>query len=143
MSSLLCRVETLSEKRGARQAVRAFARERGIDSLVTMTVTLDAGGKMRKELLVFTEEAERSTQIREFLEGPRGGFLRLQQASVPAELGSGLGVGSGNDVGECLGGEGGDADGAGGLFLQWEMGNVTPSRKQIAPAITSFYESLM
>lgn len=122
MSSLLCRIETLAIKPDVSAAVREFSRERGLDCLAVMTTTLN-GGTIRKELLVFVENERRSEQIREFLESsPQVAFLKLRRKEGAS---SSLG-GSENS----------------GRFLWWEMGNAVPSRKQIAPVIISFYESL-
>lgn len=108
---------------------------------------------MKKELLVFTHTKRRCEQMREYFEGPRGEFLKLEatarpgtgfgggskpEAAAPPE--SSFGGGDGSRSGDEE--EGGDAVAGGGWFLRWEMGNPRPSRKQVAPAIASFYESI-
>lgn len=87
---------------------------------------------MKKELLVFTHTKRRCDQMREYFEGPHGEFLKLEATAPP---GTSFG-------GRVAGGEEEDGGEAGGWFLRWEMGNARPSRKQVAPAIVSFYESL-
>lgn len=87
---------------------------------------------MKKELLVYTLTKARGDQIREYLEGPGGEFLKLEAAAPPGPSFGGRG------------GRGGEEEAAaGGWFLRWEMGNALPSRKQVAPAIASFYESVL
>lgn len=82
---------------------------------------------MKKELLVFTHTERRCEQMREYFEGPHGEFLKLETAAPPGT--------------SSFGGSRGDKRER-GWFLRWEMGNVRPSRKQVAPAIASFYESV-
>lgn len=71
--------------------------------------------------------------MREYFEGPHGEFLKLK-ATAPPGAGFG-GKLSRSDEKEAV-------DEAGGWFLRWEMGNARPSRKQVAPAIASFYDSV-
>ncbi|CAN0258738.1 unnamed protein product [Scytosiphon promiscuus] len=133
VSSVLCRLEKLAEKggeRGASDALRAFAVAQGVDSLAVMTSTLDQDQTMKKELLVFTHTKLRCDQMRKYFEGPDAEFLHLQATAPPTTC---FGGGSGSDRAEEEGR---------GWFLQWELGNVRPSRKQVAPAIASFYESI-
>eukprot|EP00903_Cladosiphon_okamuranus_P010485 g9918.t2 len=135
MSSVLCRLETLAAKggdKGSGEELAAFATARGVDSLAVMTVTPDAEGNMKKELLIFTHTRRRCEQMREYFEGPHGEFLKLE---ATAPLGTSFGGKRSRSDEEEGGGE------AGGWFLRWEMGNARPSRKQVAPAIVSFYDS--
>ena len=131
MSSILCRVEALAEKPRAAALLREFALERAVDSLVVMTTTLDEQGEPRKELLVFAGHEKRSEEIRGFLESsPKVAFLNLRRGV--SEEGSGKRL-------FCDSSSGSLED---GWFLWWELGNALPSRKQIAPVMMSFYESL-
>ncbi|CAB1105811.1 unnamed protein product [Ectocarpus sp. CCAP 1310/34] len=134
MSSTLCRLETLAEKGGYEgfgDAMRTFAVSQGVDSLAVMTSTLDEEGNMQKELLIFTHTKLRGDQMREYLEGAHGEFLELEAATPP---GTDFG-GRGDEVE-------GSEEGARGWFLRWDLRNVRASRKQVAPVIASFYESV-
>ncbi|CAM9949057.1 unnamed protein product [Pylaiella littoralis] len=139
MSSILCRLETLAEKRAdkdkgaAGDALRVFAATRGLDSLTVMTVIVDENNALQKEILVFTHSKLRCDQMREYFEGPNGEFLKLERTARP-ETSFGGGVGDGG---------GGNDGGRGGWFLRWELGNARPSRKQVAPAIAAFYDSVL
>ncbi|CAM9789771.1 unnamed protein product [Ectocarpus sp. 8 AP-2014] len=135
MSSTLCRLETLAEKGGDEgfgEAMRTFAVSQGVDSLAVMTSTLDEEENMQKELLIFTHTKLRGDQMREYLEGAHGEFLTLEAAAPP---GTGFG-GRGDEVE-------GSEQGALGWFLRWDLRNVRASRKQVAPVIASFYESVV
>lgn len=88
---------------------------------------------MKKELLIFTHTKRRCEQMREYFEGPDGEFLKLEAAAPPGTSFGGKFSRSNEKDG------GGDT---GGWFLRWEMGNARPSRKQVAPAIASFYDSV-
>ncbi|CAM9831801.1 unnamed protein product [Hapterophycus canaliculatus] len=134
MSSVLCRLDTLAEKggeMGSGDAIRAFAIAQRVDSLAVMTAIIDQE-KMKKELLVFTHTKLRCNQMRKYFEGPNGEFLHLA-ATAPPSMSFGGGGGRSEAEGE---------EEARGWFLRWELGNVRPSRKQVAPAIASFYESV-
>lgn len=87
---------------------------------------------MQKELLIFTHTKLRCYQMREYLEGAHGEFLKLEAAAPP---GTGFG-GRGDEVE-------GSEEGTTGWFLRWDLRNVRASRKQVAPAIASFYESVV
>lgn len=87
---------------------------------------------MKKELLVFTHTKLRCDQMRKYFEGPDGEFLQLE-ATAPPSTSFDVGGGSSEAEGE---------EEERGWFLRWELGNVRPSRKQVAPAIASFYASI-
>lgn len=94
--------------------------------------TLDEEENLQKELLIFTHTMLRGDQMREYLEGAHGEFLKLEAAAPP---GTGFG-GRGDEVE-------GSEKGALGWFLRWDLRNVRASRKQVAPVIASFYESVV
>lgn len=96
-------------------------------------MTLDEEENMKKELLIFTHTKRRCDQMREYFEGPGGEFLKLEATAPPCTSFGGRGRSDGEERGET----------GGGWFLRWEMGNARPSRKQVAPAIASFYESAL
>lgn len=128
-SSMLCRLETLLRKPGAIEAMGNFAREREVEFVVVSTVTFDSeeSGKMRKELLVFSEDRRRCEELETFFEGKGGEFLDLDRMSWAGDCGSVT--------------DGGTAPGIDGAFALWEYRNLKVSRKQIVPAIISLYES--
>lgn len=134
MSSVLCRLDTLAGKEGVTEALVAFAEKRRLDSLIVMTCTFDqTGGErektMRRELLVFvaSNDRQRFQDIKAFLEGPQGEFLSLRESDSFSGV-AGRGKNENDDR----------------LYIaQWELGNTRPSRKQVAPAIMTFYETLV
>lgn len=146
MSSVLCRLETLVGKQGGSvtlETMREFAQARGLDCLIIMSFTLDGRGsgdgesKVRRELLLYVPDNKgRFGGIKTFLEGSAGEVLQLRESkslwktdeensSILGKKGEGVGQGRGL-----------------GFVAQWEMENVRPSRKQVAPIVTSFYESM-
>lgn len=146
MSSVLCRLETLVGKQGGSitlETMHEFARMRGLDCLIVMSFTLDGRGsgdgksKVRRELLLYVpDDEERFGGIKAFLEGSAGEILQLKESNLLWKTGEekssilgdkGTGVGQGGGV---------------GFVTQWEMENVRPSRKQVAPIVMSFYESM-
>lgn len=129
MSSVLCRLEMLWGKVEALETLRAFAVARGLDSLVLMTATFDSEQNMRRELLVFVPDDEkRLRDMKAFLKGPAGEFLQLRESQQQQSNSF-----DGNEK------EGGCRL---GFVGQWEMENTRPSRKQVAPVLMTFYESL-
>ncbi|CAM9919428.1 unnamed protein product [Choristocarpus tenellus] len=140
MSSVLCTIEMLARKRGAGLAMELFAHSRNLDILVVMSLTISEKKKLSRELLVYSVDPVRLKALSNFFTGSTGEFLGLQEGPpLPSE------------EDEVVSGAGSVEQGGGGLAAKrdagcvayWVQSNSKPSRKQVAPLISAFYDQLL